>query len=122
MTVRAELASDGRVTFLCPGCDQYHCLPVGEGAGPRWGWNGSLERPTLTPSILARWSTRSEAARARNDAFRAVHGRHMTREELPPDVQHICHSYVTDGRIQFLNDCTHELRGQTVDLPPWTDT
>lgn len=25
----------------------------------------------------------------------------------------------TDGRIQFLNDCTHALAGQTVDLPDW---
>jgi len=28
-----------------------------------------------------------------------------------------CHSFVTDGKIQFLNDCSHELAGQTVDLP-----
>jgi hypothetical protein len=31
--------------------------------------------------------------------------------------QRVCHSFVTDGRIQFLSDCTHELAGQTVDLP-----
>ncbi|SHF03280.1 hypothetical protein SAMN02745157_1480 [Kaistia soli DSM 19436] len=30
-----------------------------------------------------------------------------------------CHSFVTNGRIQFLGDCAHELAGQTVDLPPW---
>ena len=29
---------------------------------------------------------------------------------------HACHSYVTDGRIEFLVDCTHELVNQTVDL------
>jgi len=29
----------------------------------------------------------------------------------------VCHSYVTDGRIQFLADCTHALAGLTVDLP-----
>ena len=29
----------------------------------------------------------------------------------------VCHSWVTDGRIQFLNDSTHELAGQTVELP-----
>lgn len=29
----------------------------------------------------------------------------------------VCHSFVTDGRIQFLNDCTHALAGQTVELP-----
>jgi Family of unknown function (DUF6527) len=28
----------------------------------------------------------------------------------------LCHSYVTDGRIQFLLDSTHKLAGQTVDL------
>ncbi len=31
----------------------------------------------------------------------------------------ICHSFVTDGRIQFLSDCTHPLAGQTVDIPEW---
>lgn len=30
--------------------------------------------------------------------------------------QYICHSFIKDGKIQFLNDCTHELAGQTVDL------
>jgi len=28
-----------------------------------------------------------------------------------------CHSFVVDGRIQFLQDSEHELAGQTVDLP-----
>lgn len=30
-----------------------------------------------------------------------------------------CHSYVKNGRIQFLDDCNHKLVGQTVDLPKW---
>lgn len=37
-------------------------------------------------------------------------------------VPYTCHSFVTDGRIQFLGDCTHSLAGQTVDLPDWVDT
>lgn len=28
----------------------------------------------------------------------------------------VCHSFVTEGRIHFLDDSTHELRGQTVEL------
>jgi hypothetical protein len=28
-----------------------------------------------------------------------------------------CHSYVTDGMIQFLGDSEHALKGQTVPLP-----
>ena len=27
-----------------------------------------------------------------------------------------CHSFVTDGKIQYLNDCTHEYAGQTIEL------
>lgn len=33
----------------------------------------------------------------------------------------LCHSFVTDGKIQFLNDCFHSLKGQTVDLPDWEE-
>ena len=28
-----------------------------------------------------------------------------------------CHSFVKDGRIQFLLDCYHRLKGQTIELP-----
>lgn len=28
-----------------------------------------------------------------------------------------CHSFVTDGKIQFLPDCGHALAGQTLELP-----
>ena len=36
---------------------------------------------------------------------------------LPAPVPFVCHSFVVDGRIQFLGDCTHELACQTVDIP-----
>ncbi|WP_259106184.1 hypothetical protein [Pseudomonas sp. JUb42] len=29
----------------------------------------------------------------------------------------ICHSFVTDGRIQYLGDCTHGLDGQAAEVP-----
>ncbi len=88
-----------QVWFWCPGCDEAHAIQVG-GAypGPKWQWNGSLERPTFTPSILVR-SKRGEA-----------------------QVDSVCHSFVNDGRMQFLGDCTHKLAGQTVELgepPEW---
>ena len=43
------------------------------------------------------------------------------REAMLADkrINTVCHSFVTDGRIQFLADCTHALAGQTVDLPEW---
>lgn len=104
----AELFPGNCVYFDCPGCGFGHSLPTGEGPGPRWGWNGSLTAPTLTPSILARGVERlTEDEMATLEAGGKVEPR--------PSV---CHSFVTDGRIQFLSDCTHSLAGQTVSLPP----
>jgi len=37
--------------------------------------------------------------------------------DTPDGIPSVCHSFVTDGRIQFLTDCTHALAGQTVDIP-----
>lgn len=31
----------------------------------------------------------------------------------------VCHSFVRAGKIEFLGDCTHALKGQTVPLPDW---
>jgi hypothetical protein len=33
----------------------------------------------------------------------------------------ICHSFITDGKIQFLSDCTHSFAGKTVELPELPD-
>jgi hypothetical protein len=35
------------------------------------------------------------------------------------DIKKVCHSFVVDGRMQFLSDCTHVMAGQTVDIPVW---
>jgi len=51
-----------------------------------WSWNGDTEKPTLKPSIKS-W----------------VHGV-------------VCHSWVNDGIVEFLNDSTHEYAGQSHEL------
>lgn len=70
-------------------------LPViqrGPRAGtPCWTWNGSVEAPTLRPSVL------STIERGGGGQIR-------------------CHSWVTDGMVHFLDDCTHSLRGEIVEL------
>lgn len=98
--------ADNRLMWWCPGCKSAHQIAHGDGAGPRWGWNGNAVRPTFTPSVLVRW------------------GRHADPAWTPdpddgPDVSGICHSFVVDGRMQFLSDCTHALAGQTVPIPDW---
>lgn len=98
--------------FWCPGCQMVHGVTI---SGPKpWGYNGNAEKPTFTPSILVTWRTPKGYSND-NPAPVGWQGEY---------VQHACHSFVTDGRIQFLGDCTHELAGQTVDLPPfnqWDD-
>lgn len=91
--------TDGRLTWWCPGCDGAHIIQTGAGSGPRWGWNGSAERPTFTPSVLVRYD-----------------GADAGLDGAPPAV---CHSFVVDGHLQMLVDCTHALAGQTVPIPPW---
>ena len=90
-------AEGGRLTFWCPGCDGAHQIAVGEGPGPRWGWNNDVDRPTFTPSVLVTYDG--------SDA------------DTPDGIPSVCHSFVTDGQIQFLSDCTHALAGQTVPIP-----
>ncbi|WP_437884636.1 DUF6527 family protein [Pseudomonas sp. LRF_L74] len=103
-----EIEANGEVYFDCPGCGFGHSLPTGEGPGPRWQFNGSLDKPTLTPSILAKGVER---------VTEKEHAILMAGGTVTPR-PFVCHSFVTDGRIQFLSDCTHALAGQTVDLPP----
>jgi hypothetical protein len=113
MTVVAKIADNGtapgrRVHFRCPGCEDVHGVTVDTPNG--WGWNGDVERPTFTPSVRVggvQWPPES--------------GFHKPRHAVEPGSEICCHSFVTDGRIQFLGDCTHELAGQTVDLPPWRE-
>jgi hypothetical protein len=80
--------------FDCPACGISHSCRVGathpEGK-PMWTFNGNLDRPTFHPSLVVRW---------RNGA-----------------VDQVCHSFIRDGRIQFLNDCTHGMGGKTVEIP-----
>lgn len=112
---RIRMAKDANgvriAMFYCPGCDEHHGPTVErpEGSvGPTWGFNGNLERPTFSPSI------RVGGTVPPTDAQIEVHRR---GDGLPTPVPRVCHSFVRDGRIEFLSDCTHALAGQTVDLP-----
>jgi len=89
------------VYIFCPGCGYEHGLPISGSSHPVWAWNGSLDKPTFTPSLLN--LTGSFA----NPKFKDPEGIQPTR----------CHVYITDGKIQFLGDCTHKMRGRTMELP-----
>lgn len=106
---------DGGLMFWCPGCDGAHVVWVGEGKGPRWGYNGDPAHPTFTPSVLVRGERWEPPVTSENiDQWR----------EAPwaqTKVSTVCHSFVEAGNVRFLDDCTHALRGQTVPLPAFND-
>lgn len=110
----------GRVAFWCPGCNEAHQVTVDGERNPRWGYNGNAERPTFTPSILVR-GVRIDGGDAELDRIIDSYKLPEEREQMLADrrINTVCHSFVTDGRIQFLDDCTHALAGATVDLPAW---
>jgi Family of unknown function (DUF6527) len=96
--VRAKIRDygGGCWVFHCPGCGHdhpFHTDPNGHPTRQSWTWNGSIDAPTFMPSLLV-------------------------FTDLPSKR---CHSYVKDGKIQFLNDCFHALKGQTVEIPDWDD-
>lgn len=72
---------------FCPGCGCAHVYDS------RWTFNGDVDKPTFKPSYLSRstWGPNKE--------------------------KRVCHSFVTDGKIKYLGDCTHQYKGQTIDLP-----
>lgn len=60
----------------------------------RWTFNGNEAAPTFYPSL-------------------------RITGHLGGGKYGMCHSEVTDGKIRFIEDCTHELVNQTVPLVPF---
>ncbi len=96
-----------RFYVWCPGCYEAYKLRYPGGEDDRGWWiNGALhavsnkvhqitgtpDAPTLSPSLLVQYE--------------------LGEEKTP----YVCHSFIVDGRIQYLGDCTHPLKNQTVDL------
>lgn len=104
---------EGLVGFHCPGCKTGHMVIVARDPDlpdtPCWGYNGNPDAPTFTPSILCRGTV---------PITNEQHARIMAGESFEPQPL-VCHSFVTDGRIRYLEDSTHSLAGQTVELPDW---
>ena len=97
----------GRVAFMCPGCGEMHQVRV-EGEGrPLWTWNGSGDRPTFSPSILVQTGHFVQPAGGWCEKSGGDEVCDCT----------CCHSFVNEGVIQFLGDCTHAFAGMFVELP-----
>ncbi len=91
--MKIRITNDNKIWFWCPACDAGHVINIDQSKNPKWSWNQDREKPTITPSLDVKGPV--------NDL------RFIER----------CHSIVTDGKIFYCGDSTHELAGKTVDLP-----
>lgn len=92
----------GMIGFHCPACDTMHFYYTDEyeHPGPKWEFNGDVENPTFSPSLLRSTSI------PRNEA-----------EKENPVWYPQCHLFVIDGQIQYCSDSPHALAGQTIPIP-----
>ena len=90
---------DDMLKFWCPACQEAHWVAVGpKSVWPNtliWQFNGDCEKPTINPSLLVRYPM--------------------------PGGEKRCHSFIRDGKIQYLGDCTHGMAGKTVEIPDWPE-
>lgn len=78
----------------CPACKSPHVFDK------RWTFNGDYNKPTFSPSMKSSWGGTIDPV--------------SNRIEVP---EQVCHSFVRDGKIEFLNDCTHDMKNSVVELP-----
>lgn len=98
--------------FHCPGCNDTHDVEI-----PRWNWNGSMEAPTFSPSVLVRTGHYCVGVSEDVECWCTYNSKHP--DNPAPFKCYLCHSFVRGGMIEFLSDCTHELAGKTVPMPDW---
>lgn len=94
--IERKLGPDGKIIgyyIWCQGCNAAHFYPTTLGHPEHWTFDGNLESPTFTPSLL----------------------HYYTHPETKQRIT-VCHINVTKGKIQFHADCPFDLKGQTLDL------
>jgi len=93
-------------------------MTVNEGyQHPVWEFNGDMNKPTVSPSLLVR------SVECPDNPEMDENGNHVlgTDGRIKGAKDTVCHSFVKDGMIQFLSDCTHELAGKTVEMVDLND-
>lgn len=86
----------------CLGCECEHVIYTLPGFyNVAWKFNGDVNKPTFSPSLKCTTGSLAQPG-------------YIDEPGIPPTC---CHSFIRNGQIQYLNDCTHFLKGQTVNLP-----
>lgn len=88
LSSKLEQFEEGMILHYCPGCDMLHPIYTSEYKGDRPRWTWNGD--VLKPSYSP---------------------------SVVVNSNHRCHYFMKDGKIQYLNDCSHEYAGKTIDLP-----
>ena len=107
-SIKTGLNTDA-LGFWCPGCNKLHIVNIN---GPQaWAFNSDYDKPTFSPSILVT----GVVELSDEQYFLLSKGGKIDPTPL------VCHSFMVNGVIQYLSDCTHSLAGQNVELPDLPD-
>lgn len=112
---KLRLADDSGLIYWCQGCEETHSINFGSGPGPRWGYNGNPNSPTFTPSVLVRSGHYAGSITPGKQCWCTWDADHPNEPTKYKCIR--CHTFITDGMVQFLSDCSHALAGQTLPLP-----
>lgn len=153
MSAVARLNEGERVTAVwtwCPGCDSLHPFRTRsvDPALVTWEWDGNLEAPTFSPSLICYSSVHlcegeHTFTECPDDCPEIGHAvlwwvdgtlrQYRAGEDVPAGATEArghasphprnpafgpCHSFLRAGRWEFLSDSAHHLAGQTVDMVP----
>ena len=79
-----------------PGCQEHHGIWLDQPntVGSQWTWNNSVESPTFSPSFVNK------------------------THDQDGIVKSVCHMYVRDGNLVYLDDSTHSMRSKCISMEP----
>lgn len=114
--VRCHRANEELVaaSVYCPACKESHTFNLKDNGGDVWTFNGDFRFPTFRNSMLVTSGCKTKRHKKGDDCWCNYEERYG---EPSPFQCGVCHSYVTDGKIEYLPDCTHSMAGQKVWLP-----
>lgn len=97
--------AEGGYMHWCPGCEELHMIP------DSWTFESGLGNPpTFSPSVKI------------TGKQRVVVDGHWTgewkRDASGNALDGCCHYFLRSGVLEYCGDCTHELVGQKIPLPP----
>jgi hypothetical protein len=109
---KLRAGTGNHLTYWCQGCKMAHSIHHGADG---WSWNGNVDRPTFEPSVLVTGGHYAAGFKQGDRCWCTWNAEH------PNDPSSFtcqrCHTFIRDGMVQFLGDCSHELAGQTLPLP-----